>query len=88
MIRFALKNMAIKKVQIILVVISIILSAGIAVIAFNVFMLVGFMPVGIVMPFVISFSVCAYIGTYAAYPMIKQVMIDPYYDENGEEIEE
>ena len=59
-----------------------------AVIAFNVFMLVGFMPVGIVMPFVISFSVCAYIGTYAAYPMIKQVMIDPYYDENGEEIEE
>ncbi len=36
MIRFALKNMAIKKVQIILVVISIILSAGIAVIAFNV----------------------------------------------------
>lgn len=36
MIRFALKNMAIKKVQIILVVISIILSAGIAVLAFNV----------------------------------------------------
>lgn len=36
MIRFALKNMAIKKVQIILVVISIILSAGIAVLAFNI----------------------------------------------------
>lgn len=57
-----------------------------AVIALNVFMLFGFMPIGIVMPFVISFATCAYIGTYAAYPMIKQIMIDPYYDENdGEE---
>ncbi len=36
MIRFALKNMAIKKVQIILIVLSIVLSAGIAVLAFNV----------------------------------------------------
>ncbi|MBQ8545553.1 MAG: ABC transporter permease [Clostridia bacterium] len=36
MIRFALKNMAIKKVQIVLIVLSIVLSAGIAVLAFNV----------------------------------------------------
>lgn len=36
MLKFALKNMAIKKVQIILVVISIVISAGIAVLAFNV----------------------------------------------------
>ncbi len=36
MLKFALKNMAIKKVQIILVVLSIVLSAGIGVLAFNV----------------------------------------------------
>ena len=36
MLRFALKNMAIKKVQIILIVLSIVISAGIGVLAFNV----------------------------------------------------
>lgn len=54
----------------------------IAVIALNVFLLFSFMPLGIILPFVMTFSVCAYIGTYAAYPMIKEVMIDPYCDEN------
>lgn len=36
MLKFALKNMAIKKMQIILVVLSIVISAGIGVLAFNV----------------------------------------------------
>ena len=36
MFKFALKNMAIKKVQIILIVLSIVISAGIGVLAFNV----------------------------------------------------
>lgn len=36
MLQFALKNMAIKKVQIILIVLSIVISAGIGVLAFNV----------------------------------------------------
>ena len=36
MLKFALKNMAIKKLQIILIVLSIVISAGIAVLAFNV----------------------------------------------------
>ena len=36
MLKFALKNMAIKKVQIILIVLSIIISASVAVLAFNV----------------------------------------------------
>ena len=36
MLRFALKNMAIKKVQIILIVLSIVISAGIGVLSFNV----------------------------------------------------
>ena len=36
MLKFALKNMAIKKVPIFMVVLSIIISAGIGVLAFNV----------------------------------------------------
>lgn len=36
MLRFALKNMAIKKVQVILIILSIVISAGIGVLAFNV----------------------------------------------------
>lgn len=36
MLRFALKNMAIKRVQIVLVVLSIVISAGIGVLAYNV----------------------------------------------------
>lgn len=36
MLKFAFKNMAIKKVQILLIVLSIVISAGIAVLAFNV----------------------------------------------------
>ena len=36
MLRFAFKNMAIKKVQIILIILSIVISAGIGVLAFNV----------------------------------------------------
>ena len=58
------------------------------VIAFNVFIFLGFLPVGIVLPFVLTFSTCAYIGVYAAYPKIKEIMIDPYYSENEEETEE
>lgn len=36
MLKFALKNMAVKKVQIVLIVLSIVISAGIGVLAFNV----------------------------------------------------
>ena len=36
MLKFALKNMAIKKTQVILIIMSIVISAGIAVLAFNV----------------------------------------------------
>ena len=36
MLKFALKNMAIKKVQVILIIVSIVLSAGVGVLSFNV----------------------------------------------------
>ena len=36
MLKFALKNMAIKKMQVVLIILSVVISAGIAVLAFNV----------------------------------------------------
>lgn len=44
-----------------------------------------FLPIGIIIPFTIFFSLCGFIGTYAAYPKIKQIMIDPYYADHPDE---
>ena len=55
----------------------------IIVVALNAFLMFVFLPLGAILPFVLTVAVCGYIGTYAAYPKIKEVMIDPYYDEYG-----
>lgn len=47
-----------------------------------------FLPLGIVIPFTLLFSLGGFMGTYAAYPKIKQIMIDPYYAEHPDEIPE
>lgn len=43
------------------------------------------MGLGIALPLVITLSVCTYIAAYAAWPKIKQIMIDPYYKEEEPE---
>ena len=42
-----------------------------------------FIPLGIILPFVLTVAVIGYIGVYTAYPKIKEIMIDPYQAENG-----
>ena len=44
-----------------------------------------FIPLGIIIPFVCLFSTCAYMSAYAAFPKIKQYMIDPYYEEEEDD---
>lgn len=44
-----------------------------------------FIPLGIIIPFICLFSTCAYMSAYAAFPKIKQYMIDPYYEEKEED---
>lgn len=47
-----------------------------------------FVPLGIIIPFVLLFGSCSYMAAYAAFPKIKQHMIDPYYvEEEKDEIE-
>ena len=63
---------------------NILAVLGIAiVIGINIFLVFVFIPLGAILPFVLTVAVCGYIGMYAAYPKIKEVMIDPYYDEYG-----
>ena len=45
------------------------------------FLLCVYFPLGVIVPFVILPSLLILIGVYGAYPKIKSVMIDPYYEE-------
>ena len=46
-------------------------------------------PIGIIIPFVLLFADCSFMACYAAFPKIKEIMIDPYYTEpEPEEYEE
>ncbi len=51
----------------------------IIVLAFNYLLFAVFIPLGIILPFVIVPALLMAIETYAAFPVIKKYMIDPYY---------
>lgn len=50
------------------------------VVILNFYILSIFLPLGVVLPFVITFALIEFMGIYAAYPKMKEIMIDPYYD--------
>ena len=60
----------------------------VVVIAANYLLFGLYIPVGLALPFIFTISLILLIETYAAYPKIKQFMIDPYYGKNGEPIQE
>ena len=45
------------------------------------FLLIVYFPLAVIVPFVILPSLLVLIGVYAAYPKIKEIMIDPYYEQ-------
>lgn len=51
------------------------------VIALNFMFFMAIMPIGIILPFVVTPALCSFISVYCAYPKIKEIMIDPYYSE-------
>jgi len=59
----------------------------IVVIAVNVVLILVFLPMNIIIPLILPFlylsAFALFTTTYAAYPVIKKYMIDPYYDEYG-----
>ncbi len=60
---------------------NIVMILGVVAVLFvNYYVMGVFLPLGIIMPFVITFALIQYMGIYAAYPKMKEIMIDPYYD--------
>lgn len=47
-----------------------------------------FMPLGVIMPFMITIGLCLYIEVYVAWPKIEELMITPYLNDKGEYVEE
>lgn len=56
-------------------------------VAVNYFILNLYMPVGMILPFVITFALIQFITVYAAYPKIKEIMIDGYDSDEANETE-
>ncbi len=72
---------------------NILASLGIIIaIILNYTVMLMLMPVGILLPFMYTSALCAFMGIYAAWPVIKKYMIDRYdhpaEEEDDEEIEE
>ena len=44
----------------------------------NFYIMMLYMPIGIVLPLIITVGLCMFMATYAAWPKIKEIMIDPY----------
>lgn len=55
---------------------------------FTVMLVFVYMPIGIILPFVILFAFILYTTTYCAYPVIHKYMIAPYYHNDGTPITE
>ncbi len=53
--------------------------AGLAIWVLDYFIMITFLPVGILLPVMFLVSLTTFMGVYAAYPKIKEIMIDPYY---------
>lgn len=70
----------------------IALLSIVLVVLFNFSLFFVFMPIAIILPFIITVSLCSFIAIYCTYPVIKKIMIDPYYAEavtdNNESFEE
>jgi len=61
---------------------NIVALIGIALTVFiNYLLYVYFPPIGIALPFILTMSMTAFMAAFAAYPVIKRYMIDPFYPE-------
>ncbi|MBE6543019.1 MAG: hypothetical protein E7675_01325 [Ruminococcaceae bacterium] len=59
--------------------------AIVAVILMNYAILELYMPIGIILPFILTLGIIEFTMTYAAWPKIHEVMVEPYYNDDGSE---
>lgn len=57
------------------------LIATVLIVGINYALFLIFMPIGIILPFILTPAILAFTSVYCAYPKIKEIMIDPYYKE-------
>ena len=57
------------------------LLGTLVIVLFDLWLLQTLLPLGLILPFFIFFGLIWYMCIYAAYPKIKEIMIDPYYNE-------
>lgn len=57
------------------------LLVSVVLVALDVFLAGVLLPIGLILPFIILFGILQYTSVYCAFPKIKEVMIDPYYNE-------
>ena len=55
----------------------------IVVVSLNFFICTVFIPVGVMLPIILTLALLMFIAGYASYPVIKKYMIDPYYPEEN-----
>lgn len=69
---------------------NVMATLGIAAMVFiTYYLMIVILPIGIIIPFVLLFADCAFMSCYAAFPKIKEIMIDPYYkDEKSDDFDE
>lgn len=60
-----------------------VLLGTIIVMLFEYFLIYTYFPLGVIVPFVILPALLILMGIYGAYPKIKEIMIDPYYEETN-----
>lgn len=60
-----------------------VLLGTIIVMLFEYFLIFTYFPLGVIVPFVILPALLMLMGIYGAYPRIKEIMIDPYYEETN-----
>lgn len=56
-----------------------------AMIGITYMLMICVLPIGIVIPFVLLIADCSFMACYAAFPKIKELMIDPYYKDEAPE---
>lgn len=63
----------------------VVLLGTVAVAALEYCLLLIYVPLGVIVPFVILPSLLIMMGVYGAYPKIKEIMIDPYYKKSSDD---
>lgn len=58
------------------------------VVIINFTVLAYFAPIGVILPFIFTIALCAFMANYAAWPTVRKLMIDPYYPDYDKPVEE